>query len=411
MQAEYEGRVAAKRQAVEVFVAKADEEVRKSLPEGTQPAEKLETLYSEASKAELKKLRDELSQLEKNPPELPSAMGTTEDQVADEAIHIRGNPLKLGDVVPRHVPPVLRGPAAVEFSKTESGRRELAQWLIDPQHPLTARVLVNRVWRWHFGKGLVATPDNFGLLGEAPSHPELLDWLARRFIDGGWSLKSLHRLIMNSATYQQSSTPTAEAVAHDPENRLFGRADVHRLEAEAVRDALLSVSGQFDTTMGGTLLTVKNRGYFFDHTSKDLTDYNSPRRSLYLPVVRNNLYDVFQLLDAPDAAIPNGDRASTTVAPQALLMLNSDFVMQSAAEFAGRVLSGPGADDGRMQLMYTIAYGREATANELAANRTFLADLEQSLAAGEPDAAKRQRQAWDVLCHTIVAANEFIYVR
>ncbi|MGE5195558.1 MAG: PSD1 and planctomycete cytochrome C domain-containing protein [Deltaproteobacteria bacterium] len=411
MQAEYEARVVAKRQAVEAFVAKADAEVRAGLPEGTKPPEKLETLYPDAVKADLKKLRDELSQLEKNPPELPSAMGATEDKVADEAIHIRGNPLKLGEVVPRHVPPVVHGPAAVKFSSAESGRRELAQWLIDPKHPLTSRVLVNRVWRWHFGKGLVATPDNFGLLGEAPSHPELLDWLARRFIDAGWSLKSLHRLILNSATYQQSSTPTPEAAAHDPENRLFGRADVRRIEAEAVRDALLAVSGRLDTTMGGTLLKVKNRGYFFDHTSKDLTDYNSFRRSLYLPVVRNNLYDVFQLLDAPDAAIPNGDRATTTVAPQALLMLNSDFVMQSAADFAGRLLSGEAADDDRMQRMYAIAYGREATAEELGENRKFLAELEQSLAVSEPDAARRQRQAWNVLCHTIVAANEFIYVK
>jgi hypothetical protein len=186
---------------------------------------------------------------------------------------------------------------------------------------------------------------------------------------------------------------------------------VRRLEAEAVRDALLAVSGQLDTTMGGTLLKVKNRGYFFDHTSKDLTDYHSPRRSLYLPVVRNNLYDVFQLLDAPDAAITNGDRATTTVAPQALLMLNSDLVMQSAAELARRLLSSAGDDESRMQRMYGLAYGREATADEITANRKFLSDLDQSLAGGEPDPTKRQRQAWNVLCHTIVAANEFIYVR
>jgi len=411
LQVEYDGRVAAKRQAVEAFVAKADDDARKNLPEGTKPPEKLETLYSDATKAELKKLRDELAQVEKSPPELPAAMGTTEDRVNDEAIHVRGNPLKLGETVPRHVPVVLRGPAAPQFSSSESGRRELAQWLIDARNPLTSRVLVNRVWRWHFGKGLVSTTDNFGLLGEAPSHPELLDWLARRFVEGGWSLKALHRLILNSSTYQQSSTVSAEVAARDPENRLFGRADVRRLEAEAVRDALLSVSGQLDSTMGGSLLKVKNRSYFFDHTSKDLTDYNSPRRSLYLPVVRNNLYDVFQLLDAPDAAIPTGDRATTTVAPQALLMLNSDFVMQSAADFASRLLAGFNNDDERIQRMYTIAYGREAVPDELTSNRKYLTDLEKFLAVGEPDAAKRRHQKWNVLCHTVVAANEFIYVR
>lgn len=411
LQAEYDARVAVKKKAVESFVAKADEEARRNLPEGTKPPEKLETVYPDETKAGLKKLRDELSEMEKNPPDLPAAMGVSEDKVADEAIHIRGNPLKLGETVVRHVPPVVRGPAAPQFSSSESGRRELAQWLIDPNNPLTSRVLVNRVWRWHFGKGLVTTTDNFGLLGEAPSHPELLDWLARRFIDGGWSLKALHRLILKSSTYQQGSRTAPEVAARDPENRLFGRADVRRLEAEAVRDALLSVSGQLDPTMGGTLLKVKNRGYFFDHTSKDLTDYNSPRRSLYLPIVRNNLYDVFQLLDAPDAAIPTGDRATTTVAPQALLMLNSDFVMQSAADLAGRLLSGAASADERIQRLYVIAYGREAAADELPANQKFLAALEQSLSGTEPDAAKRQRQAWNMLCHTIVAANEFIYLK
>src|SRR5262249_32601866 len=153
---------------------------------------------------ELKNLRDALAALQKNPPDLPSAMGTTEDKIADVAIHIRGSTLKLGDVAPRHTPPVLRGPQPPQFSASESGRRELAQWLVDPQHPLTARVMVNRVWRWHFGEGLVRTTDNFGLLGERPTHLELLDWLARRFVADGWSLKSLHRVILNSSTYQQS---------------------------------------------------------------------------------------------------------------------------------------------------------------------------------------------------------------
>ncbi|RLT05727.1 MAG: DUF1553 domain-containing protein [Planctomycetota bacterium] len=410
MRTEYEAQLAAKKKAVEDFVAQADKQVREKLG-AEKPPEKVETLYPDATKAELTKLREALATLEKNPPNYPAAMGVAEDKVIDLAIHVRGNPLKLGEVVPRRTPPVLRGPQPPSLAANESGRRQLAEWLTDPQHPLTSRVLVNRVWRWHFGRGLVRTTENFGLLGEAPSHPELLDWLARRFVADGWSLKSLHRLILNSSVYQQSSSASAEVVARDPDNRLFGRVNVRRLEAEEVRDSLLAVSGQLDGTFGGTLLKVKNRDYLFDHTSIDKTDYTSRRRSLYLPVIRNNVFDLFQLLDFPDPAVPNGDRAMTTVAPQALMMLNSDFVMQSADELAARLLAEPGDDDHRLSRMHVLAYGREVSAEERQKHLAFLVKVEQSVTVTEPDADKRRRQAWSVLCHVILAANEFVYVR
>ena len=413
MRVEYESQLAAKKRAVDEFVAQADKQVRDKLAaDGTEkPPEKLETLYPDATKAELTKLREAFTTLEKNPPDYPAAMGVAEDKVIDVPVHVRGNPLKFGDVIPRRTPPVLRGPQTPKFADTASGRLELAQWLTDSQHPLTARVFVNRVWRWHFGTGLVRTTDNFGLLGERPSHPELLDWLARRFIADGWSLKSLHRLILNSNAYQQGSSQSSEMVARDPENRLFGRANVRRLEAEEVRDSLLAVSGQLDSAFGGSMLAVKNRGYLFDHTSIDKTDYTSRRRSLYLPVIRNHVFDLFQLLDFPDPAVPTGDRATTTVAPQALLMLNSDFVMQSADELAARLVSELSDGDQRLLLMYVLAYGRKPSAEERIANRAFVVKVEQSLAMSEPDADKRRRQAWSILCHVTLAANEFIYVR
>jgi hypothetical protein len=186
---------------------------------------------------------------------------------------------------------------------------------------------------------------------------------------------------------------------------------VRRLDAEEVRDSLLAVSGQLDPTLGGSLLKVKNRGFFFDHTSIDLTDYTSRRRSLYLPVVRNNVYDLFQLLDFPDPAVSTGDRIATTVAPQALLMLNSDFVMQSADGLAARLLAESADDNERLTRLYQIVYGREATADERQANLAFLAEVEKSLAESQSDAAARRQQAWSVLCHTLFAANEFIYVQ
>jgi len=410
LQTEYDAQIAEKKRTVEMFIATADQAAREALPKDAQPPEKLETLYPEATAAELKKLREELAALEKAPPELPSAMGVGEDKIVDVAINIRGNPTKLGEVVPRHTPAVMRGPAVPEFSTTSSGRQKLAEWLIDPRHPLTSRVLVNRVWRWHFGKGIVRTTDNFGLLGEAPSHPELLDWLALRFIADGWSMKSLHRLILNSNTYRQSSSPASEAEARDIDNRLFSRAIVRRLDAEEVRDSLLAVGGTLDPTVGGSLLKVKNRGYLFDHTSVDLSDYASQRRSLYLPVIRNNVYDLFQLLDFPDPAVPTGDRTATTVAPQALLMLNSEIVMQSAEHLAGRVLEDSGETGPRIAMLYRIAYGRDASAEEQESATAFLREAAQSLPT-EIEEPVRRRQAWTVLCHVIIAANEFIYVR
>jgi cytochrome c553 len=407
LQTAHAAQLALKQQEIRALVAHADAQLSASSPPESNAPEDRERRYPAETQAALKKLRQELAHLEKNPPDLPSAMGVTEGRPADVAIHLRGNPLKLGAVVPRRTPAALRGPEPPAFSADQSGRRELADWLTDPQHPLTSRVLVNRIWRWHFGRGLVPSVDNFGLLGEAPTHPELLDWLASEFVADGWSIKALHRLLLTSATYQQSSQHASadeQALRVDPENRWFGRAPVRRLEAEQFRDALLAVSGQLDDSLGGSLLTVKNRAYFFDHTSKDLTDYSSRRRSLYLPVVRNNVYDLFQLLDFPDPAIPNGDRATTTVAPQALLLLNSEFVLQCAERLAQRVLREAVDDACRVDRLYHVAYSRAATPAEVHAAATFLRRFEESWPAVD------RSQAWTALCQVILAANEFLYV-
>lgn len=404
----FDDQLTKKRQALQALVDKADAQARATLPEGSAPPPKLEPLYPEETKAELKKLRDELAAFEKTAPELPSAMGVSEDKVIDVAIHIRGNPLKLGDTVPRRIPKILQAASSTRFDDQHSGRLELAQSFITPQHPLTSRVMVNRIWRWHFGKGLVRTPDNFGVLGELPTHPELLDWLALRFADQGWSLKKMHRLILSSSTYQLDSQATAASIEKDPENRLFGRADVRRLEAEQIRDALIAVSGRLDLTMGGSLLNVKNRAYFFDHTSKDLTDYSSRRRSLYLPVVRNNIYDVFQLLDYPDAAVPTGDRTTTTVAPQALMMLNSDLVAGCSADLAA-ALASVSAEADRVKRLYLTAFGREAREDEIAASLSFVNAVENTATNTAED--QRRKQAWECLCQVILASNEFVYVK
>ena len=366
----------------------------------------------EASKEAAKKLKADLAALEKNAPELPSAMGATEGKPTDVPVLRRGNYLTPAAVVARRFPVVLAGAKQEALPKDQSGRLELAQWLTGGKHPLTARVMVNRVWRWHFGKGLVRSVDNFGLIGEKPTHPELLDRLAAEFVTDGWSLKRLHKRIMLSATYQRSSAHDAGAARADPDNRLLWRANVRRLEAEAIRDALLAAGGLLDRTPGGpALVHVKNRDYLFDHTSKDKTTYASARRSVYLPVIRNNLYDVFQLFDAPDAAVPNGDRATTTVPTQALFFMNSDLAARAADALAGRLLANTALDaPGRVRLLFALAYGRPPTDQEAARVTAGVAALEREF-SNETDAAKRRRKAWAAVCQAALAANEFIHVQ
>ena len=411
MQADYEAQVAAKKMAIETTVKSADEALQASLPDVAILPESKESQYPEETRTTLTKLREELAALEKAPPELPTSMGVTEDEIVDVPIHVRGNPSRLGDVVPRHVPAVMKGPEMPGFSGQHSGRRELAEWLVNDHHPLTSRVLVNRVWRWHFGRGLVASADNFGLLGEKPSHPELLDWLAKEFIHRKWSLKEMHRVILLSNTYQQNTHVSSEAATADPDNRLWSRFPVRRLAAEEIRDSLLFVSGQLDATMGGSLLKVKNRGYLFDHTSIDTTDYNSARRSLYLPVIRNNVFEMFQLLDFPDPAVPTGDRATTTVAPQALMMMNSDFVMQAADALAGRVLTTDSTDSERVKEIYVTCLGREPSNEEISQDLQLIKDTLQTFSSDARSDKDRLTAAWSVACQVVLASSEFVYLQ
>jgi hypothetical protein len=317
-------------------------------------------------------------------------------------IHIRGSYLTLGPPIARGFPAVMRTSLTKPvFPAKQSGRLDLARWLASSEHPLTARVAVNRLWRWHFGRGLVASTENFGVLGDRPSHPALLDWLARAFIENGWSLKDMHRLLMNSAVYQQSSdTPSTQPPQHpDPENKLLSRMNRQRLEAEQLRDSLLAVSGSLDLQLGGKTLPLRNREFVFNHTSKDNTTYESPRRALYLPIIRNHLNDILEQFDYPDPTMPTGSRNATVVAPQALLMLNSPFVMDCAARLASHLQKSAPTDDQRYHLATTLLYARPATPAETTRALHWLTT--------QPNPS----QSWTQLCHTLLATNEFLYLR
>jgi hypothetical protein len=297
--------------------------------------------------------------------------------------------------------------------------------MASPENPLSARVYVNRIWRWHFGAGLVSSTENFGSQGDRPSHPELLDWLARRFVESGWSTKALHRLILASNTYQMASMQPAEraALSLDPENRVLWKFRLTRLDAEQIRDAMLSVSGRLDESLGGKTVPLRNRQFVFDHTSIDHTKYDGLRRALYLPVIRNNLYTLFQQFDFPDPTIPTGDRSATVVAPQALFLMNSEFVMDSSDALASIVVNQPGGNAAKVQEAYQRVLGRAATDSETQRVLSFISELAPETPAADHEGATQGNptnaattsskilRAWSVVCQSLFASNEFCYVR
>lgn len=367
-------------------------------------------LYPEATMKEILALRDEVEAVEKALPDLPTVMSVADAEtiLQELKLHIRGNHMVLGEPVARGVPEVMKTAMrgrAPEFPKSKSGRLELAEWLTDSEHPLTARVMVNRIWTWHFGKGLVGTPDNFGVLGELPTHPELLDWLAREFVSSGWSVKSLHRLILNSATYKQVSAGSGPEV--DPENRLLSVFPIRRLEAEEIRDTVLASAGLLDLTLGGKTVPLRNRQFVFNHTSKDATGYDSRRRALYLPVIRNHLYELFQQFDYPDPSMPTGLRNSSVIAPQALIMMNSELVMGAAAELAAQM----DGSEQSIRALYERLYSRSAREAEVRRCMDFLRVFESELTSKVADAELRVNQSRAALCQALLMADELIYLR
>jgi hypothetical protein len=271
--------------------------------------------------------------------------------------------------------------------------------------------MVNRIWRWHFGTGLVRTPDNFGTMGQPPVNQPLLDWLAMRFVESGWSIDAVHRLILLSATYQMSSAFNEGAAQVDPENTLYWRMPPRRLEAEAIRDAILAVSGTLDTTMGGSILKTGNHEYVTNTGNRNYDGYDSNQRSLYLPVVRSALYEMFEVFDFAEPSTLSGDRATTTVAPQSLFMMNSDVVTENARHMAAGLLAEEHLDDaGRVRQVYQRALARPATQPEVDRAVEFVSRFEQALAHREVKAPEGRLRAWQSFCRAIIASSEFIYV-
>jgi hypothetical protein len=299
--------------------------------------------------------------------------------------------------------------------RISSGRRSaFARWVTSPENPLFARVMVNRIWQHHFGTGLVATPDNLGQSGARPTHPELLDYLATECIRSGWSIKAMHRLILTSAVYRQASAPPHPqplspegrgAESLDPDNRLLWHYPLRRLDAEALRDAMLAVSGELDSRTGGPYMPTQRTGDGVVVVDEQLD--GARRSSVYLQQRRTQVLTLLELFDAPALASNCSARTVSTIPLQSLALLNSDFARARARAFAGRLEreAGEGVEQ-RLTLAFRLAAGRETTAEEHAAARRFLA-AQEGLEAKEKDGPRR---AWTDLCQMILASNAFMYV-
>jgi len=403
---------AAKQGEVDALVKSANAELLKAMQAaaGSKPPADAEQKYPEETKTKLAALRAEVKELESRTQPLPTAMGVQEGTAADTRIHMRGNHLTLGQPVHRGAPTVLLGDKPIQIGENESGRLQLARWLTSPENPLTARVAVNRVWRWHFGEGLVASTDNFGKLGQTPSHPALLDWLASEFMNNGWSFKALHKQIMLSSTYQMNSQDNKANAAIDPSNHLHWRANVQRLEAEEIRDSMLFVAGVLNPETGREVVKSPKWQLVFDHTSKDLTTYDPYRRSIYLPVIRNNLYAGFSLFDYTGSDVTTGSRETSTVAPQALFMMNSELLLSSSESLAQRITREvPDSDADRVVRLYEITVHRLPESHEVQRLLTYVSQLEQAI-RGDSQITDSHLAAWAAACQALLASNEFVYV-
>ena len=344
-------------------------------------------------------LRDKLSELKKkvdgfkasSPAAPPRAMALADEPTPTEpVVFLRGNPQNRGPKVPRQYLEVVATKPRVPF-KDGSGRLELADAIASKDNPLTARVFVNRVWLQHFGKGLVTSPSDFGVRTEPPSHPELLDHLARRFMDGGWSVKKLHRMIVLSNTYRQSSVPNRAAEAADPENRLLARAPRRRLDFEATRDSLLAVAGTLDPTIGGRPVDI-------------VAAKSSPRRTIYGFIDRQNLPGLFRTFDFASPDISSPQRYETTVPQQALFLLNSPFLLEQSRALLNR----PEIDDQtepaeKVRMLYRVVLGRDADDDEIRRGEAFVKG-----AIDEPN--RSQLSAWERFGQALMLTNEFVFV-
>ncbi len=368
------------------------------------PKDGWERYLTADGRARLEQQQAALKELDRNaPPAPPLVCGVVDGDPVEQRVFVRGNHASPGPVAPRAVPAVLAKNGQPSFSPG-SGRREFAQWVADPGNPLTARVMVNRIWMWHFGEGLVRTPNNFGVMGERPTDPALLDFLASEFVASGWSVKAMHRLILMSSAYRMSVETGERKAEIDPSNRWWSRFNRRRMDLEEIRDTLLWLEGKIDFRMGGTLQ--EGTGTEKVGTSVLRLGFNpddSFRRTVYLPLRRSNLPAMFTLFDFGDASTTSDGRSRTNVAPQALFSMNSSFTTRVAGAWARRLLELPETgDEGRIRRAWLDAFGQSPSPGEVEEAAGYLRNF--------PGTATTE-QKWRSYCRLLLASNQFIYLQ
>ena len=349
------------------------------------------------------------TELELNAPKVPMAYAIVDATPKDARVQRRGEPGNQGDEAPRGFLQLFGGQKLPPDVKS-SGRLELAQWITDPRNPLTARVMVNRIWQHHFGKGIVATPSDFGKQGKAPTHPELLDYLALRFVENGWSIKSMHKLMMLSRTYQLASEDITENLSVDPENTLVWKHSRRRLDAEIVRDAMLAVSGDLNPEMAqGHPFPPEHKWNYTQHSQFQAV-YENNHRSIYLMSQRIKKHPFLAIFDGSDPNASTGERLISTTPLQALFMMNDPFAHKQAELFAGRLMKLKSESAARIDMAYQIALGRPASKDELSVAENHLAAYQEKLKSSKISSAEHSKLALASLTRALFASNEFIYV-
>ncbi|MCA9135870.1 MAG: PSD1 domain-containing protein [Planctomycetales bacterium] len=386
----------------------AEREKDCTLDQKRQMRDELDAMLIKARKAG-EKLADHLRKL----PEIPTAYAVADGNrdgisFADARIQIKGEPTRPGAVVPRGFPEVLGGWKLDQtLAESTSGRRQLAQWITHRDNPLTARVIVNRVWQRHFGSGIVPSTSDFGLRGELPTHPDLLDWLARDFMDHGWSLKHLQRRIVTSHTYALSSISVPESLAADPNNHLHWRFNRQRMDAESIRDTVLFVAGNLDTTPQSEPYPFPPRSqwkFTQHHPFKD--DYDSNKRSVYLMTKRLTATPYLQTFDGPDPNACTSNRDQSVTALQALYFVNDDFMHEQSMHFADAVVKRPLSRQNRIDFVFKSILCRPPSSEECQMIREHVSNVKTRLGAN----ASQETDAWASVTRSLFRLNEFLYI-